>query len=71
MDDLPEIIPIRVVIHTRDVQNITGLSERGARYLMQRIRIAYKKSRYEYITIMEFCAYTKIAEEVVRRFLRL
>jgi hypothetical protein len=70
MADVHEKFPVRVILHTRDVQNIMGLSERGARRLIARIKAFYNKKPYEYITVKEFCGYTGIEEEIVKSFLR-
>lgn len=63
------MIPKRVVIYVRDVRNITGRSESGARALLQKIREELGKKPNQCITIMEFCEYTGIEEETVREFM--
>lgn len=63
-------IPLRVVIYTRDVENITGLRDRTARQLMQKIRNALGKSKDEFITIKEFSLFTGIDEELIKDFLQ-
>lgn len=63
-------IPERAVIYTQDVQNMTGLSRRSAERWLQTIRKALGKSRHQFVTFREFCAYTGIDEEVARQFLR-
>jgi hypothetical protein len=62
-------VPARVVIYTRDVQNITGVKERTARYVLQRVRLAFGKTQGEFVTIAEFCAVTGIEEETVRSYI--
>jgi len=77
MPDLPDmpkmnkVIPNRIVIHSRDVQNITGCRERTARHILQQIRVANNKSPEQFVTIAEFCAYKGLKEEDVREFLFL
>ena len=71
MANQPFKVPDRVTMFTRDVQNITGVKERTARQLLQRIREANNKRIGEYVTIVEFCEYTGIDESLVRDFLKL
>jgi hypothetical protein len=49
--------------------NITGRKERAARDLLQRIKKKYKRSKDQFITYTEFCAYTGLPEDLVRSFL--
>jgi hypothetical protein len=63
-------VPGRIVVYGRDVQNITGLKERSARYVLQRVRLAYGKAQGEYVTIEEFCAFTGIDEKLVKEYIR-
>ncbi len=46
---------------------VTGKSERAARKLLSPIRENYCKARHHYITIGDFCDYTGVGEEEVRR----
>jgi len=63
-------IPLRVVIYPKDVENITGLGDRAARSLIQKIKTGLGKSRAMFVTVKEFCACTGIPEEQVSEFLR-
>ena len=62
-------IPQRVVIHPRDVENITGKKGRTARHHLQTIRKALGKQKHQFVTVSEFCSFTGLAEEMVRRFM--
>jgi hypothetical protein len=62
-------IPQRVVIYAKDVENITGMKNRTARRLLQKVREQSGKTDQELITIQDFCRVTGIPEEVVRPFL--
>jgi len=53
----------RVCIYAKDIQQITGLSERSARNLLQRIRKFFKKQKHHFITIQEFCDFTGIKKD--------
>jgi hypothetical protein len=59
-----------MVVHTRDVVNITGLSPRTCRGILKKIRVAYGKSKDAYITYIEFCSYCQMNVEEVRKYLR-
>jgi ribosomal silencing factor RsfS len=47
----------RICIYTKDVQLITGKSERQARNILMNIREAYVKQKHQPVTIDEFCEY--------------
>lgn len=67
---LPRKIPPRIVLYPRDVENITGRSDRTSRKLLQKIRLALGKAPEEFITVKEFCSFYGIQEELVNEFLR-
>lgn len=64
-------IPIRVVVHTKDVENITGLMPRTARKLLQSIRLAFGLPKGALISVRDFCAYTGIEEDLIRDYLKV
>ena len=70
MKTVPNPIPSRVVLYTRDVENITGRRGRTARQLLQKIRTALGKSKDEFITIKEFSLFTGIDEDLIKDFLQ-
>jgi hypothetical protein len=59
----------RVCIYPKDVQRITGKSERYGRTLLQKIKEYFRKEEHQFVTIEEFCQYTGIKEEQVSIFL--
>jgi len=61
--------PNRIVIYTKDVINITGKKERTARHLLARIRAANGKSKGDFVTLEEFCAFTRLKPENLTQFL--
>jgi hypothetical protein len=63
---LKKTIPQRAVIHSRDVENITGYKTRTAQNLLQTIRKVLDKEKYQFVTVAEFCTFTGIDEETVR-----
>lgn len=64
-----KIVPNRIVIYAKDVMNITGRSERTARKILQQIRQASGKKRGDMVTVVEFCQYTGINQNLVTEFL--
>jgi hypothetical protein len=59
----------RIVIFPKDVSNITGVKPRTAQLVLQKIRTYYNKQKNAYITLMEFCQFMNMEEEVVREYL--
>jgi hypothetical protein len=70
MPNLQTLIPHRMVIYARDIENITGRSERTSRLLLQRIREAFGKNSGQFISVSEFCQFTGLKEVEVNRYLR-
>ena len=59
-------VQTRVCIYPKDVQRITGKSERYCRTLLQKIKEYFKKEEHQFVTIEEFCNYTGFKEEKVQ-----
>lgn len=59
----------RIVIYSRDVENITGMRPRTARLLLQKIRKIFGKKKHQVVTIYEFCNYLGMEEELVKELL--
>jgi|TARA_R110001592_G_scaffold362840_1_gene678487 hypothetical protein len=58
--------PKRACIYPKDIQRITGRSERYGRKLLQDIRDYFDKKPHQFVTIKEFSEYSGIEmEEVV------
>ncbi|SHM51068.1 hypothetical protein SAMN05444266_108323 [Chitinophaga jiangningensis] len=64
-----KIVPNRIVIYAKDVMNITGRSERTARKILQQIRLSVGKKRGDIVTVIEFCRFTGIGQQLVTDFL--
>lgn len=60
----------RVVIYPKDIQLITGKSERYGRMLLSKIRRANRKDEHQFITIQEFAAFTGIPETAIEPYLK-
>lgn len=59
----------RVCIFPKDVQRITGRSERYGRLLLHQIRKHLDKQPHQFITVDEFAEFTGINIETVKDFL--
>jgi len=59
----------RVCIYPKDIQLITGRSERYGRKLLNEIRTHFDKRSYQFITVEEFAEYSGIKEETIIQYL--
>ena len=59
----------RVVIYPKDVQRITGKSERYGRMLLKQIKTKLDKENHQFVTIDEFCQFTGIKPDQIQSFL--
>lgn len=59
----------RLTIYPKDIQRITGRSDRYGRMLLSKIKIHFHKLDHQFVTIEEFCLYTGLKAEDVKRLL--
>lgn len=59
----------RLCIYPKDVQVVTGKSERYGRSLIREIKKKFSKENHQLVTIEEFCNYTGISVNSVRQVL--
>jgi len=59
----------RVCIYPKDIQRITGRSDRYGRKLLQEIKKFLGKENYQFITIKEFSDYSGIELETVKTYI--
>jgi len=59
----------RICIYPKDVQRITGKSERYGRSLLAQIKNHYQKQEHQFVSIDEFCQYTGLNAEQVHSFI--
>lgn len=59
----------RTCIYPKDIQLITGRSERYGRKLLLTIKKHFDKRPDQFITINEFSEYTGIHEEIVSKYI--
>jgi len=59
----------RICIYPKDVQVVTGRSERYGRNLIRQIKKKFSKENHQLVTIEEFCNYTGLSISSVRQVL--
>lgn len=59
----------RISIYPKDIQLITGKSERTSRSIFKKIRISLNKKKEQIVTVKELCEYLGISEESVMQVL--
>ena len=59
----------RIIIYPKDIQRITGKSERYGRYMIQRIKRDLQKDDHHLVTVHEFAQFTGIDLDLVREFI--
>lgn len=57
---------IRICIYPKDVQRITGKSERYSRTLLHKVRLHFSKQDHQFVSIEEFCKYTGLHVDQVK-----
>jgi ribose 5-phosphate isomerase RpiB len=60
----------RLCIYPKDIQIITGRSDRYGRNLIKKIKDYLKKEQHQVVSIEEFCEYMGLQQEVVAKRLR-
>ena len=60
----------RLCIYPKDIQIVTGRSERYGRKLIKKIKEAFSKQNHQLVTIEEFCTYTGLCSQSVIEKLR-
>lgn len=55
----------RICIYPKDIQRITGRSERYGRNIISEMKLKLKKKPHQYITIHEFAEYSGLDLELV------
>jgi len=63
------IVPKRICIYPKDVQNITGKKEKSSRRLLNEIKKKLSKPNTGFVTVQEFCIHTGISKEEISKFL--
>ncbi|WP_234110714.1 hypothetical protein [Chryseobacterium sp. R2A-55] len=61
---------LRLCIYPKDIQLITGKSERYSRELIHKIKKHLNKPEHQVLTFQEFCTYMGIPHESVKEIIR-
>jgi len=59
----------RLCIYPKDVQRITGKTERYSRMLLKKIKDHFNKEDHQVITVEEFCQYMGLKKDDVLLFI--
>ena len=59
----------RACIYPKDIQRITGRSERYGRKLLNDIKSFLDKEPHQFITVQDFANYSGIEEETIYKYL--
>jgi hypothetical protein len=60
----------RICIYTKDVQSITGKSERLSREIIKQIRQLKNKEKHQIVTVHELCEYLGIDPDNIINLIR-
>lgn len=60
----------RICVYTKDIQQITGKSDKTCRSIMNKIRKHLNKEKYQSITIAEFCNYQGLDIQEVKKLIK-
>mgnify|MGYP001044759784 CR=1 FL=1 len=60
---------VRACIYPKDIQCITGRSERYGRKLLNDIKIHFGKEKHQFITVNEFSEYSGIEIDIVNQYI--
>ncbi|MGB5242603.1 MAG: hypothetical protein WBN19_02215 [Lutimonas sp.] len=55
----------RICLYPKDIQVLTGKSERYARKLFSNIKVSLNKEKHQLLTIGEFCSYMGLPRQEV------
>jgi hypothetical protein len=58
--------PKRICIYPKDIQRITGRSERYGRNIIQEIKMKLNKEPHQFVTIHEFADYSGLDLNLIR-----
>ena len=59
----------RIVIYPKDVQRLTGKSDKFSRILLKRIRKCLAKQDHQFVSIEDFAEYTGIPVNLIKQHL--
>lgn len=59
----------RSCIYPKDIQRITGKSERYSQKLFHKIKSHFNKTHEQFLSVAEFCTYTGLDKETIETYL--
>lgn len=59
----------RIVIYPKDVQRLTGKSEKSSRELFKKIRLCKAKEKHQFVSIQDFADFTGISVDLIKQHL--
>jgi hypothetical protein len=59
----------RIIIYPKDVQRITGKSERAGRALLMKIKKTNDKTKHQFVSVNEFADFTGLSVEEITSYL--
>ncbi len=60
---------VRACIYPKDIQCITGRSERYGRKLLNEIKVHFGKEQHQFVTVNEFSEYSGIEVDIVNQYI--
>ncbi|MBW8360980.1 MAG: hypothetical protein K0M56_02195 [Kaistella sp.] len=60
----------RLCIYPKDIQLVTGRSERYSREMLSKIKKALNKKEHQMVSVEEFCTYIGLPYERVKEMIR-
>lgn len=57
----------RIILSIKDIQRLTGRSERQARRILGAVRSSFGKQARQPVSLQEYCRYSGLSEEEVAR----
>ena len=64
-----KIVSTRIIVYPKDVQRITGRSEKYGRILLKKIKAKFAKEEHQFVTVEEFSKYTGLSMEMIQPFI--
>jgi hypothetical protein len=62
--------PKRICIYPKDIQRITGRSERYGRNIINEIKMKLNKAPHQFVTINDFAVYSGLDIELIKSFIQ-
>ena len=62
-------VSTRIIVYPKDVQRITGRSEKYGGILLKKIKQEFSKKEHQFVTVEEFSQYTGLSMEMIQRFI--